>query len=68
MDKDEFDRRMTAWHQSERAAMLAEHAMHRVGQAGNSPELAHLALEAADLRRKADELLAALLSSMQGDA
>lgn len=56
-DDDLFER----WRRAEQAAVDAELALARVGQAAADPRVAELAVNAARLRREADDLLAEIL-------
>jgi len=62
--RDEFERRMHEWRDSESTATQAETALRAAGQGANDPRLAQLHLDARTLRGKADGLLAALVMEL----
>ena len=61
MDAEEFEREMHLWREAEDSARRAEERLRQLGQVANDPRVAGLSREAAALRRKADEILAALV-------
>ncbi|MFL6692607.1 MAG: hypothetical protein ACJ8GO_06570 [Ramlibacter sp.] len=64
MARDDFEGRMHAWRDAENAAVQAEDKVRQIGQAGSDPRVAQLVLDARKLRRTADDLLAALVASL----
>jgi len=64
VDRDDFEGRMHAWRDAENAAVQAEDKVRQIGQAGSDPRVAQLVLDARKLRRTADDLLAALVASL----
>lgn len=63
-----FEEEMRRWRELEAAACDAEVRLARMGQAAACPEAAELSRRAAQSRRQADELFAAILLSLQDGA
>ncbi|WP_427912077.1 hypothetical protein ACPWT1_15675 [Ramlibacter sp. MMS24-I3-19] len=65
LNRDEFERRMHEWRDSENAAAQAEELVRSVGQAAADPRMGQLLLQARDLRAKADAQLVSIMAALK---